>query len=577
MSVHVPYHPDDPPVVAPDRQRPPERPPVFARSVPQPVLDLVRLPRLQRAAPRRPRARLVLGVEHPVPRLPVRRSVRHPRELVPPLIVILVKPVRARHPDHLRHRVGEPGELLGAPPQVRLRLLPPRHVERHPRHPHHVPERVVRRPPPRVDPVHAPVRPPHPVFRPVLLARHHRPADRRPHPRPVLLHDRRHQPRVRQRRVRRQPEVRLTLRRTLDRPRRHVQFPLPDRPRRERERQPFPALGQRLLVRPPPRHVHARPSHVARPSVRRVEVRPPLVQQPPDRPVRPDHPELHVEVGTLVPGPRAPLDHARPVGRVHPRDELVDRPRAPAGRHPEQPVQVRVPRQRARADVPPERTGARRVERGLQPLRLLAQRVGRHVLRVHVRRHAHPLQDPPGRPVADRRRPPQVPTVLTRPGVVDPVRVRLHRHARAHARVPPLGRAGHVVRVQLRGPARVPVLLRGRAQLVPPPVVEIEAPVRRGRPDDLRERIGDPAEPRLLAPRGTQLRQLRAQPFHFRPQRLTILVVVGHDMNGQAGARWNPLRPWSHKKGKAVAVYATAIGLLNVQLSARKPFPVAQY
>ena len=55
---------------------------------------------------------LVVGVEHAAPTLAVCRPLGHPGVLVPPAVEVLVVPVRPRHPDHLRHRVGqlpEPG------------------------------------------------------------------------------------------------------------------------------------------------------------------------------------------------------------------------------------------------------------------------------------------------------------------------------------------------------------------------------------------------------------------------------------------------------------------------------------
>src|SRR4051794_36917906 len=65
----VPAH--DPTFVVPHALRAADHPAVRAGAVPQPILDVVGLARLQAAPPKCPGALLIVGVEHAVPRLAV--------------------------------------------------------------------------------------------------------------------------------------------------------------------------------------------------------------------------------------------------------------------------------------------------------------------------------------------------------------------------------------------------------------------------------------------------------------------------------------------------------------------------
>jgi hypothetical protein len=97
-----------------DGLRAPERPAVFAAAVTQAVFDFVGLARLQAVAPSRPCARLVVGVEHPVPAFAVGGPFRDAGERIPLAVVVIVEAVGQSRPHHLRDHVRDGAEPLFA-------------------------------------------------------------------------------------------------------------------------------------------------------------------------------------------------------------------------------------------------------------------------------------------------------------------------------------------------------------------------------------------------------------------------------------------------------------------------------
>src|SRR4028118_1261229 len=91
----------------------------------EPIFDLVRLSASERFLPSCQGTCLVVGVEHPVPALPVRASQRRPGELVPSVVVEVVKAVWSRRPDHLRDGVKAKPELPFALTPRRFLAGPP--------------------------------------------------------------------------------------------------------------------------------------------------------------------------------------------------------------------------------------------------------------------------------------------------------------------------------------------------------------------------------------------------------------------------------------------------------------------
>jgi hypothetical protein len=97
----------DGPLVISDRKCATQGPAILALRVAQAVFDLVRFAGLKRVAPNRPGAFLVLGMEHAVPAPAIGRAFRNAGIFVPAGIIIIVKAVRTRRPDHLGHGVRQ--------------------------------------------------------------------------------------------------------------------------------------------------------------------------------------------------------------------------------------------------------------------------------------------------------------------------------------------------------------------------------------------------------------------------------------------------------------------------------------
>src|SRR5205823_1798755 len=78
-----------------------DHPAIFARAVPQPILDVIGSARSQAVAPQFPGPLLVVGVKHSVPGLTVGRTFGHACVFVPTVVVIIMITVGQRRPDHL--------------------------------------------------------------------------------------------------------------------------------------------------------------------------------------------------------------------------------------------------------------------------------------------------------------------------------------------------------------------------------------------------------------------------------------------------------------------------------------------
>ncbi len=92
------------------RDRPAQRPAILAAMVPKAILDLVGVARRQTLPPSRPCPFLIVGMKHPVPPLPVGRTIRHTGELIPSRVVIIVEPVGQSRPDHVRQCISKAPE-----------------------------------------------------------------------------------------------------------------------------------------------------------------------------------------------------------------------------------------------------------------------------------------------------------------------------------------------------------------------------------------------------------------------------------------------------------------------------------
>src|SRR6478735_11621056 len=90
----------DPPFIVAHSLRTSEYPAVLASSIAQAVLDPIRLARSEAAPPRGPGPLPVVGMEHIVPGLAVRRALGHAGVVVPTLIIKIMEAVGARGPDH---------------------------------------------------------------------------------------------------------------------------------------------------------------------------------------------------------------------------------------------------------------------------------------------------------------------------------------------------------------------------------------------------------------------------------------------------------------------------------------------
>ena len=90
-----------------DRQRAPQRPAILAAMMAQPIFDFIGHAGRQALAPFFPGERLVIGMEHAVPRLPIGRADRDTGIFVPARVIIIMIAVGQRRPDHLRHGVGQ--------------------------------------------------------------------------------------------------------------------------------------------------------------------------------------------------------------------------------------------------------------------------------------------------------------------------------------------------------------------------------------------------------------------------------------------------------------------------------------
>ena len=133
----------------------------------------------------------------------------------------------------------------------------------------------------------------------------------------------------------------------------------------------LPACRLRLLVLG---DVDACPGHIERPTLLVFEDLP-AVRDPVDAAVRPPHPERHVEVGPLAGTPLAPPAHVRALVRMNHAEELVDGARGLSRGEAEQPVEVLIPFQLARLDVPQEGAGARCGQGGRQTALAPSQRL----------------------------------------------------------------------------------------------------------------------------------------------------------------------------------------------------------
>lgn len=153
---------------------------------------------------------------------------------------------------------------------------------------------------------------------------------------------------------------------------RQVAVPEPDPARLPDERRPLVKLPQVLLGPLPLGDVDAGSGYVKRPA-QPVAEGPSAVVQPVDGPIGPDDPEFHREVRPLLLAPAAPLDDPRPIVRMDQLHERLERPHGLAGWEAEEAVKLLVPVEGVGDDVPAERTGSRRRERGIEPFSTLAE------------------------------------------------------------------------------------------------------------------------------------------------------------------------------------------------------------
>ena len=90
-----------------DRQGTAQRPAIFAAMMAQAIFDLIGFAGDEAGAPTAPGALLIVGMEHAAPPIAIGRASGRAGIFIPAGVIIIMKAIRQRRPDHLRHGVGQ--------------------------------------------------------------------------------------------------------------------------------------------------------------------------------------------------------------------------------------------------------------------------------------------------------------------------------------------------------------------------------------------------------------------------------------------------------------------------------------